>query len=135
MEYRGKSIPTFIYLQENKDCKTDKIHLLGEGCKKIGFSCTSFENLKEIIIEIENPIRSISLPIFYNHPIRKYDSLINFTFFAKNYSKDYEINSSVIKNIYNNIDNMPKLQIFKLKCYSRNVNKEFYYDFIFLFIR
>ena len=129
MEYRGKAIPSSIHLVESKDCQTDKIHLLGEGCKGIGLCCTSFENLKEIIIDIENQIRAISLPILFDTS-RKYDSLINFTLFSKYKFRDYEISISILKNIYNNIDNMPKLKIFKLKCYTRNVDKEFYNKFI-----
>jgi len=128
-EYRGKSIPSSILLEDNKDCKTDKIYLTGGGCKYIGLSCTSYENLKEIIIDLENKIRSISLPILFDTN-KRYDSLINFTLYNKVNSGDYEINISLLKNIYNNIDNMPKLKIFKLECYTRNVDKDFYNDFI-----
>ena len=129
MERRGKSIPSNIDFQENKDCKTDKIHLLGGGCKYIGFSLTSYENVKEIIIDITNQIKAITLPLLFDTD-RKYNSLTNFTFFNKCNPGDYNIDISILKSIYNNIDNMPKLKIFKLKCYTRKVDKEFYNDFI-----
>ena len=51
-ERRDKFIPSVIDFQENKDCKTDKIHFLGGGCKYIGFSCASYVNIKEIIGDI-----------------------------------------------------------------------------------
>jgi hypothetical protein len=129
MERRGKSIPSCIDFQENKECKTDKIHILGGGCKYIGFSCTSYENVKEIIIDIKNQIKAIPLPILFDND-RKYDSLTNFTFFNKCNPGGYNIDISILKNIYNNLDNMPKLKIFKLKCYTIKVDEEFYNDFI-----
>ena len=129
MERRGKAIPSIIDFKENKDCKTDKIHLLGGGCKYIGFSCTSYENVKEIIIDIKNKIKAIPLPILFDTD-RKYESLINFTFFNECNPGGYNIDISILKSIYNNIDNMPKLKIFKLKCYTRKVDEEFYKDFI-----
>ena len=129
MEHRGKSIPSIIEIKENKDCKTDKIHLLGEGCKYIGFNLTSYENVKEIIIDITNQIKVITLPLL-SETDKKFNSLTNFTFFNKCNPGNYNIDISILKSIYTNIDNMPKLKIFKLKCYTRKVDKEFYNDFI-----
>ena len=39
---------------------------------------------------------------------------------------DFEI----LNNIYNNIDNMPNLKSFVLKCYQENINKDFLIKFI-----
>ena len=128
-ERRGKAIPSNIDFQENKDCKTDKIHLLGGGCKYIGFSCTSYENVKEIIVDIKNRIKTITLPLLFDTD-RKYNSLTNFTFINECTPRGYHIDISILKSIYNNIDNMPKLKIFKLKCYTSKIDEEFYNDFI-----
>ena len=128
-ERRGKAIPSNIDFQENKDCKTDKIHLLGGGCKYIGFSCTSYENVKEIIVDIKNRIKTITLPLLFDTD-RKYNSLTNFTFINECIPRGYHIDISILKSIYNNIDNMPKLKIFKLKCYTSKIDEEFYNDFI-----
>ena len=128
-ERRGKAIPSVIDFQEKKDCKTDKIHLLGGGCKYIGFSCTSYENVKEIIVDIKNRIKTITLPLLFDTD-RKYNSLTNFTFINECIPGGYHIDISILKSIYNNIDNMQKLKIFKLKCYTSKIDKEFYNDFI-----
>ena len=64
MENRGKIYPSNIEIKENNNCHTDKINFIGEGCRYMALYCNSFENLKEIRIELENIIGTITLPIF-----------------------------------------------------------------------
>ena len=128
-ERRGKAIPSILLFEENKECKTDKIYLLGGGCKFIRFSITSYENVKEIVVDIKNKIDNIPLLVLCDTD-RKFNELTNFTFINECNPGGYNIDVSLLKSIYNNIDNMPKLKIFKLKCYTYKIDKEFYNDFI-----
>ena len=111
-----------LYIKENKNSKIDKIHLIfSDAVSRI--YCQPFENLVEINLQIWIPIlfSEETLPFFGSKNII-FKSLIYFKF---EYFMD-EINFKLIKNLYNNIDNMPKLETFILLCDVKNIKNDFY---------
>ena len=130
MELSGKCYNTNIIIKENQNCKTDKINIVGEGCRKMELFCNSYENLKEIRIELENQVSCITLPIFFDKDSTVFKSLNTFIFNISDKSKDKGLHVITLKNIYNYLDKMPNLKNFQIVCYSRNITKEFYLEFV-----
>ena len=60
----------------------------------IGFSYASYENVKEIIVDIQNQIKVITLPLLFDTD-RKYNSLTNFTFINECNPGNYNIDISI----------------------------------------
>jgi len=68
-----------------------------------------------------------NFPIFKNNCKIIFKSLKYFTFIAPDC---YRMDLEVLNNIYNNIDNMPNLKSFILKCYQKNITEDFLIKFI-----
>ena len=89
--------------------------------------CGPFTKLKKIDICTKNIILNMkdSFPLFNDKCTVIFEALTNFS--ASFVKIDFEI----IKNIYNNLDNMPNLKQFKLYFnWFKGLNKDFYLDFI-----
>ena len=46
-----------------------------------------------------------------------------------------ELNFDVINNIYNNIDKMPNLEVFKLYCINDKIEEDFYMKFVYKLLK
>ena len=89
--------------------------------------CGPFTKLKKIDICTQNKILNMkdSFPLFNDKCPIIFEALTDFS--ASFVKIDFEI----IKNIYNNLDNMPNLKQFKLYFnWFKGLNKDFYLDFI-----
>ena len=128
-EQRGKSYKTNIVIEENKKCATDKIKIIGGGCSLISVLCNSFENLKELTIDIENMIRCVTAPIFHNEDKIIMKSLNTLCFRISRRSKDI-FSGETLKLICDNVDYMPNLKSFKFSCCLSKFDKQIYLDLI-----
>ena len=129
MEQRGKSYKTNIVIEENKECITDKIRIIGGGCRVISVLCNSFENLKELTVDIENMISCLTAPIFHNEEKLIMKSLNTLCFRISRRSKDI-FSGETLKLISDNVDYMPNLKSFKFSCCLSKFDEKIYLDLI-----
>ena len=129
MEQRGKNYKTRIIIEENKECNTDKICIIGGGCSMISLLCNSFENLKELYIDIENMIKCCTVPIFDEENKLIFKSLETFSFCISRRSKDV-LSGDTLKIISNNVDKMPNLKTFRLSCCLTKFEEKIYLELI-----
>ena len=87
-----------------------------------------FRTDNTLIIEIDTEIINIkeSFPIFNDKCNKIFKSLKIFQI----YNPELKLDSIILENIYNNLDKMPILRIFEIKCDSNYINKELYIKFI-----
>ena len=118
-----------LEINQNTNCKVNKLFLSGRGEKEIKIDIQSFEKLERVYIRLFCDIINLkeAFPFFNDNYQIKYNSLSNFEFVL--YNKK-EINFELLNNLYNNIDNMPNLKDFKLECFSKNINESFYKQMI-----
>lgn len=92
-----------------------------------------FENLNKFYLGIDGDLKDLEtiFPIFNSKCQKVFKSLITFGFKIENNMKDI-INMSILKNIYNNLDKMPKLENLILNFFVEGLKKEkdFYMKFI-----
>ena len=129
MEQRGKNYKTRIIIEENKECNTDKICIIGGGCSIISLSCNSFENLKELYIDIENMIKCCTVPIFDEKNKLIFKSLETFSFCISRRSKDV-LSGDILKIISDNVNKMPNLKTFRLSCCLSKFEEKIYLELI-----
>ena len=129
MEQRGKNYKTRIIIEENKECNTDKICIIGGGCSLISLLCNSFENLKELYIDIKNMINCCTVPIFDEKNKLIFKSLETFSFCISRRSKDI-LSGDTLKIISNNVDKMPNLKTFRLSCCLTKFEEKIYLELI-----
>ena len=120
---------TTIEIKENEQCKVDKISLTVNGNNNIKFYTKPFHYFIKFELNINNKITNLKefFPIFGNNCQIIFDCLVEFKLTN---TAQYEIDISILNNIYNNIDFMPKLEIFYLKCIINNIEEDFYQKFI-----
>ena len=108
---------------ESPISKVKNIHLIINQFSCFKILCQSFTNLESIRFEtwgldsvLNNlfPILSDKCKIIFNS-LKTFELLINAV----------EINSDILENIYNNIDNMPNLVNFKLVCKPKEISGKF----------
>ena len=128
-EQRGKNYKTRIIIEENKECNTDKICIIGGGCSLISLSCNSFENLKELYVDIENMIKCITVPIFDKKNKLIFKSLETFSFCISRRSKDI-LSGDTLKIISDNVNKMPNLKTFRLSCCLTKFEEKIYLELI-----
>ena len=129
IEQHGKHYKSNIIIEENKECITDKIKIIGGGCKVMSLCCNSFENLKEFTVDIENMINCCTIPIFDSKNKIIFKSLNTFCFRISRRSKDI-FSGKVLKIISDNVDKMPNLRTFKLSCCLCKLDENLYLDLI-----
>ena len=128
-EQRGKNYKTRIIIEENKECNTDKICIIGGGCSLISLLCNSFENLKELYIDIENMIKCCTVPIFDEKNKLIFKSLETFSFCISRRSKDV-LSGDILKIISDNVNKMPNLKTFRLSCCLTKFEEKIYLELI-----
>lgn len=122
----------FININENKNCKVDKICMNIMGPYDIQFNCGPFEKLISVIFDFHPYIYGLEeiFPLFGNNCQIIFESLKEFKFTYK-YGDilDNENLINILENIYNNLDKMPNLKEFLIECTCK-VSEEFYMKFI-----
>ena len=114
-----------IKFNENKKCKINEISIKENASSNVSFYIQSFESLKKL--DLNNISSDIS--IFKDEDYKyNFKSLTYFRLSQNNSG----INFDILRNICNNLDNMPNLKDFKLDCKCENslIN-----DFLDNFIR
>ena len=108
-----------LNITEHKNCKIEKIKLLYIG-NNYNITWPLFENIKILNLEIWAPLTNVdAFPFFKNN---NFKSLKNFKF---EYFME-KINSDLIKNLYNNLNNMPKLKNIIFFCDVDGIEYDFY---------
>ena len=125
---KNKPQETMIKIEENANSKVT--HLEIEISKKLNYKiyCKSYQELESIRfrnIDEDNTIIKKILPIFNDRCDIIFRSLKIFDFFQC-YAKGFNI----LKNIYNNIDNMPNLVEFYISFQLEDISNKFYKRFI-----
>ena len=127
----NNNIRITIKINQNLKNTINKFELIVGGNKNIKIDIQPFENIEEFIINLSSNIPNIKnlLPFFNNDIGIKYNSLINFgcNYLFQNVE---EINLEFLKNLYYNIDNMPNLKKFYLRCFSKDLDEDFYMKLI-----
>lgn len=118
-----------LEIKENPKCKINQFSIDSFLCSNIKFYIQSYENLFSVSFNFNTrfDISNNNFPIFNNNCKIIFKSLKHFSFIAPDC---YRMNFEILNNIYNNIDNMPNLKSFVLKCYQENINKDFLIKFI-----
>ena len=121
---------TKLIIEEEKDCKitnlTFYLKLINTSVK---ICCSNYENLKYINLEINEKISNLEdcLPIFNNNCNTIFQNLTAFKLKCNWYRP---IESSVLNNLYNNIEKMPNLKYFHINCSSKNLQVDFITKFL-----
>ena len=149
----GEAEKTIIKIEEDINCKINNFSLILKNVDDlISFSCTKFENLVAINLSFNSITINLSfnsiisnlnhtLPIFKEKCDIMFKSLITFHFnyfdgckfnyeFEDEKEKEIKFEFSILKNIFNNLDCMPKLEDFSFDCPIDEVDEKFYNAFI-----
>lgn len=117
-----------LEIKENPECKINKFSLDTPFNSHIKFYIQSFETLVSVSFNfcMRFSMEKDYFPIFNDKCKVIFKSLKYFQFIQDSYTLDF----SVIKNLYQNMDYMPNLKYFELKCYQKDINEEFINNFI-----
>ena len=98
-----------LEIKVNKICKINDFYLFLNNGNNAKFYCASYEDLIKVNLSLESRVENIKdcFPIFNDKCKVIFKSLIDFNFYMP---IEYEINLALLKNIYNNLDNMPNLK-------------------------
>ena len=128
-----------LEIKESIQSKIKKfsVSLLVNGTIK--FFCTSFKKLEsvEIFLDYYRHIKlEKSFPIFNSNINIIFENLKFFHLTYEKHCTGDDINDNVIENIYNNINNMPNLEVFKINFKTEKINDgNFFEDFITKILR
>ena len=128
LKYNDYATPK-IDLIENPGCKLNNlsVSINSISCKSIKLYCQSYEKLQSIKLEISlSEIYLTSLPFFIENSKVIFKELK--IFYLK--MKSYEMDFNLLKNLYNNLANMPSLTEFSINCFSNGFDEVFYYKFM-----
>ena len=111
--------PTILDIKENSASNVHEININCNGEGNIKFYIESFENLFKVNIVLENRLNNIEniIPILSGKCSTIYKLLTHF-----NLTYYQEISSDILHNITNNIDKIPNLKEFSLRCVSYDPN-------------
>ena len=117
-----------LEIKENPECKINKFSLDTPFNSHIKFYIQSFETLVSVSFNfcMRFSMEKDYFPIFNDKCKVIFKSLKYFQFIQDSYTLDF----SVLKNLYQNMDYMPNLKYFELKCYQKDINEEFINNFI-----
>ena len=116
-----------LEINQNPNCKVNKLYLSGYGQKEIKIDIQSFEKLKIINIDADIINLKEAFPFFNKNYQIKYNSLSIFNFLIHGKK---ELSIELLNNLYNNFDNMPNLNEFHLHLYIKDINETFYKQII-----
>ena len=123
---------TSLKIIENSNYKINKISLEIIGNINFICFCEKFKHLESFNIKTKNEIinKNQIIPIFNDNCDTIFENLIFFKFI---YLGIDGINYDTLNNLYNNINKIPNLKYFELKCYT-DINENFYKQFIEKFL-
>ena len=123
----NKSQETIIKIEENSNSKVTNLDIKISKNENYKICCQSYEKLESIrfVNNAEDSIIKKILPIFNDKCDIIFKSLKLFDYYQC-YAKDINI----LKNIYNNLDNIPNIEEFYIEFKLKDISKKFYKSFI-----
>lgn len=117
---------SFLKINENSKSKIKIMDLTIHNNNHIILNSSPYEELTLIQFNIKSEIINIkeAFPLFNEKCDVIFKSMSSFKFVCN------EINLDVLNNIFHNLENMPNLKYFKLKCISKEINEEIYKKYI-----
>ena len=118
---------SYLEIQENPNCKVNKIKIYMPSYINTKLFCQSFEKLEYIEFFINQKIDLVkSFPIFNPNCKIIFHNLISFKF----KSKEYKISYNIVNNISKNINNMPNLKNFEFHYENDDYDDKKFNNFI-----
>ena len=120
-----------LKIKENSNCKINKLYISGCGATNIELYCGPYSNLVELKLYENGNITNLkdTFPLFKENCPIIFHKLTNFHFINMELSTE-PFPFEIINNLYNNLDKMPNLNNITIKCYSSEMNKDYYKQFI-----
>ena len=120
-----------LKIKETNNCKVNKLYISGCGASNIELYCGPYLNLVEIKLYENGNITNLkdTFPLFKENCPIIFNKLTNFHFINMELSTE-PFPFEVINNLYNNLNKMPNLKNITIKCYSSEMNKDYYKHFI-----
>ena len=120
-----------LKIKENENCKINKLYISGCGASNIDLYCGRYSNLVELELNENGNIINLkdTFPLFKENCQIIFNKLKDFHFINMELSTE-PFPFEIINNLYNNLDKMPNLKNITIKCYSSEMNKEYYKNFI-----
>ena len=125
----NNGLETNLEIKENDNCKINKLILDIGGYLNIKFYCDYFENLNVIKLELREKIINLEeeFPLFNKKCNTEFKSLNEFSLIC-NYNQ--LIKDDIFKNLCNNLNKMPNLQLLYIDCIVKKFDEEFYKNLI-----
>ena len=113
-----------IEIKENPKCKINQFNISSFLGMNIKFYIQSFESLVSVSFDISMRfnISANNFPIFNKNCKIIFKSLKSFRFTSEGC---YWLDFNILNNIYNNMDCMPNLKSFTLKCKHKDITEDF----------
>ena len=124
--YNFISDNSYLKINENSKSKIKIMDLTIHNNNHIILNSSPYEELTRIQFDIKDEIINIkeAFPLFNEKCNVIFKSMTSFKFVCNT------INLDVLNNIFHNLENMPNLKYFILKCISKEINEEIYKKFI-----
>ena len=120
-----------LKINENYNNKINKLDISGCGAYNIELYCGPYSNLVELKLYENGNITNLkdTFPLFKENCQITFNKLNNFQFINMELSTE-PCPFEVINNLYNNLDKTPNLKNITIKCFSTEMDKEYYKKFI-----
>ena len=121
----------YLEIKEDPKSKIKKFELNIRNNNRIKFNCSSYGNLTNVTFNINGEVNNLkdSFPIFNIKNNVIFKSLLSFRFTIPELSLD------ILEAIYNNIDKMPNLENFTLKCVIKDITEDYYEKLIYKLLK
>ena len=125
--FSSSSDSSSLKIKENQKSKINEFYINNEGNNNAEFSCGQIKDLISVTFKFKKELKNINkfFPIFIHKPKVNFESLRNLSF-----SYDYPIKISIINNMFDNLDKMPKLKYLYLSFISKELKKNIYMKYI-----
>lgn len=120
--------PIKIEIKEDKNCKITNFTIKSCIKKNIKFKCAPYSNLVNVNFKNWDEILNLNemFPLFNENCEIKFSSLKKFKIF-----NPYNISLEILKNLYNNLDNLPIIEDIHIECKSDfYIDEDFHEKFI-----
>ena len=120
-----------LKIEEDNNCKIDKLSLYGFGFQNFEIICGPYSNLVELDLHENGQISNLdqAFPLFQKNCEVKFNKMTKF-FYSNWELLQFETPLTVLENLYNNLNKIPNLKNFELVCIVSEISKEFYEKFI-----
>lgn len=111
-----------LFIREDPKSKIKSFELDVNRNNFIFFNCAPYEELTNVKFNIREEIIGLKqvFPIFCKQCNVIFKSLVNFKFIIP------ELNLSRLERIYNNLDKLPNLESFTLRCVTEDITEDYY---------